>query len=279
MATDSSSISPRTIVEAFLPADGAVGLGVIYDTANAMGIDDQPLRLCLRRMVSAGQIEQTGRGRKGSVALTDAGRDRLRRDRLALRLAFAQDEGLVPWDGSWRLVAVSAPEAERSMRDATRRILVDAGAVSISTGLFISPHDLTDLLDTEQQRRIVPITASDISIGGTSDPRELAAMLWPPEPLLAGYEDLDRVLSSPPAIDLADAGAILRAQLILADAIERALRPDPLVPLELREADWKPTRLRREWRRRWDDLTNRLPDRLLYRDWLPSNHSDPPRIT
>ncbi len=268
------SISPRTIVEAFLPVEGAVGLNLIYDTANAVGIGDQVLRLCLRRMASAGQIEQIGRGRKGSVTLTEVGRERLRRDRLALHLAFAQDDGVAPWDGSWRLLAVSTPEAERSVRDSIRRVLVEAGAVSISTGLFISPHDLADMLDAEQKGRVVRITASEISIGGESDPHKLAEILWPPEPIVAVYERLERALIDQQVADATGAEAALRAQLLLAEAIEQALRPDPLLPLELRSAHWQPTHFRREWRRLWDTLTRRLPEEVLYRGWFPHTQED-----
>lgn len=269
MTVESFFISPRTIVEAFLPAEGAVGLDLIYDTANAVDVGDQPLRLCLRRMASAGQIEQIGRGRKGSVSLTEAGRDRLSRDRLALRLAFAQDDGLAPWDGNWRLLALSTPEAERSVRDSTRRILTEAGAVSISTGLFISPHDLAGMLDAEHRERTVRITASDATIRGQNDPRELAKMLWPPEPIIAVYERLERLLADRQVADVRSAEAALRAQLLLAEAIEQALRPDPLLPLELRSAQWQPTCVRHEWRTRWSALTEHLPEEILYRGWLP----------
>lgn len=274
MTVESFPVTPRTIIEAFLPAEGRVQLDLIYDTANSVGVDDQPLRLCLRRMASAGQIEYTGRGRKGSIALTEAGRERLHRDRLALHLAFAQDDGLAPWDGSWRLWAVSAPEAKRSVRDSTRRILIEVGAVSISTGLFISPHDLADVLDSEQAERTVQITASDINIGGESDPHELAKTLWPPDPVVSVYERLERVLTDQRVADAMSVQEVLRAQLILAEALEQALRPDPLLPLELRSSQWQPTRFRREWRRTWDALTARLPEELLYRGWLLRSHGD-----
>ncbi|MBO1902193.1 PaaX family transcriptional regulator [Leucobacter weissii] len=269
MSTERPAIAPRTIVEALLPAEGPVALALIHDTANAAGVEDQPLRLCVRRMAAAGEILRIGRGRGGSIALTEAGRARLRADRRALALALAQDRGLALWDGRWRLLAASAPEAERGARDLIRRTLLGAGAAAVSTGLFVSPHDLGGLLDAEHEARLVRATATEIEVGGESDPLRLVETLWPRKATVAGYAQLERMLEERAPAHGARPEDILVAQLRLAEALERALRPDPLIPPELRGDGWAPARVRREWRRRWATLTRRLPDELLYRGWLP----------
>lgn len=268
MNAEHPPITPRTIVEAFLPMDGAVGLDLLYDTANAAGLTDQPLRLCLRRMAAAGEIVQTGRGRRGSISPTDLGRTRLRQDRLALTLALAQDQSLAPWDQRWHLLAVSVPESERSTRDLIRRTLVDAGAAAVSTGLFLSPHDLAAMLDDEQRAHLVQATALDVDVRGETDPVTLAEMLWPADEVIAGYGVLEETLSRDSLLDATDTEAVLVAQLVLAEALERALRPDPLIPPELRAGPWLPTRIRQEWLCTWEALAQRLPTELLYRDWL-----------
>ncbi|MGP5243252.1 PaaX family transcriptional regulator C-terminal domain-containing protein, partial [Corynebacterium variabile] len=66
-------ITPRTLVEAFLPFEGEVSLAEVYAVANLAGLEDQPVRLAIRRLVAAGDVVQHGRGRAGSLTLTGTG--------------------------------------------------------------------------------------------------------------------------------------------------------------------------------------------------------------
>ncbi|MFV0457987.1 MAG: PaaX family transcriptional regulator C-terminal domain-containing protein [Actinomycetales bacterium] len=261
--------TPRTLIEAFLPMHGTADLAIVYDTAAAAGIADQPVRLALRRMTAAGVIEVSGRGRKAVVQLTDAGRAELEKDRLGLRLALAQDEGVARWDGNWRLLAVSTPEAHRKERDSLRRELVDLGAANVSTGLFISPHDLTEVLGSAHQAALVRVTASRVDVRGVSDPVAITQLLWPAEPVLDGYRALARTLENVGTPATRDPDAALVAQLHLAEALERALRHDPLIPPELRAQPWPATQVRQSWRRMWTHLSTIIPGEGLYPDWLP----------
>ncbi|WP_229070122.1 PaaX family transcriptional regulator [Actinoplanes sp. DH11] len=272
--------APRTVIEAFLPADGEAPLRLIYDTANAAGIEDQPLRLAIRRMLTAGEVTRTGRGRSGGLGLTPAGRARLDRDRLGLHLALDQDRGRARWDGRWHLLAVSAPESERALRDALRRDLAEAGAAAVSTGLYVSPHDLGPLLPPGGAANLVRATATGLDVRGTTDDRAVAELLWPAAPIVAGYAALEQALAeddppasnNPPAADGPPAGsdvtAVLVRQIRLADALDRAMRHDPLIPPELRAAPWPPSLVRRAWLDAWTALTARLPAETLYRGWL-----------
>lgn len=257
-------LAPRTIVEAFLPAHGAVPLAVVYNTANLAGVDDQPLRLTIRRMIAAGDVTQQGRGRSGTLSLTETGQLRLQRDRVGLALAFAQDAGQAPWDGRWRLVALSVPERDRAVRDALRRDLLDVGAVAISTGLYVSPHDLGELLPPDARTHLATATAGDLDVRGTNEPRALTEMLWPSAPVATAYERVDRVLLD----DAADSTTPVPVrQLRLADALERAIRHDPLIPRELRSAPWPPSSTRKAWKERWETLRQQASDHPLYDGW------------
>ncbi|MEU8238235.1 PaaX family transcriptional regulator [Actinoplanes missouriensis] len=252
---------PRTVIEAFLPFAGDVELGLVYDAGNAAGIEDQPLRLAIRRMIAAGEVTQDGRGRRGRLTLTGNGRQRLTRDRLGLRLAFAQDRGEAPWDGTWQLLAVSVPESERAVRDALRRELTDAGAAAVSTGLYVSPHDLTEMTEGGNLVRAV---ATSLDIRGVTSPPEIAELLWPAAPIVDGYRAVERALAGSDDDDL----PVVTRQIQLADALERAMRDDPLIPPELRAADWAPARIRRRWLDAWTGLAARLPEEVVYRGWL-----------
>lgn len=256
-------IAPRTVVEAFLPSEGEAALADIYNTANLVGIDDQPIRLAIRRLITAGDVTQLGRGRAGTLRLTRSGRDRLQRDRRSLALAFAQDAGEIRWDGRWRLIAASVPERYRSVRDAIRRELVELGAVAISTGLYISPHDLLDSLPLESHPYLTTATTEELNYQGVVAPLAIAEALWPSGPIVAAYAAITDTLREIVLNDSVD-GTV--RQLHLADALERAMRHDPLIPLELRTGQWTPQAIRAEWATQWE-LHRELGGRLLYQGW------------
>ena len=269
MIPESSALSPRTLIEAFLPLAGPTSLGVVYDTATAVGIDHHPLRLALRRMTAAGETEVSGRGRRAVARLTEVGRERLDRDRLGLRLALAQDEGTVTWDGRWRLLAVSTPEAHRRERDALRRELTEAGAAKVSTGLFITPNDLGRMLTPSHWTTLVRAVAEQVDLGGVTDPLEITEMLWPAEPVLAGYRNLAHILEEVDGTATLTPAEALVTQLRLAEALEQALRPDPLIPAVLRQGPWPATAVRQSWRSCWTSLASRTDGAGLYQGWLP----------
>lgn len=256
-------VAPRTVIEAFLSPTESAPLADVYDTANLAGIADQPVRLTIRRMISGGEVEQTGRGRAGTLELTESGRRRLERDRQSLTLVAAQDAGDAPWVRRWQLIAVTAPERERAVRDTLRRELLELGAVAVSTGLYVSAHDLAAELPDDVRPYLSTATTDDLDVRGVTDPRAIAEALWPSAPLLAAYSLLDDALRT----DASDTAAPAEVRmLVLADALERAIRHDPLLPPELREEHWAPTATRAVWAERWRVLSEASGNRL-YRDW------------
>lgn len=259
----STQISPRTIVEALLPFDGAASLDIVYDTANRLHVEDQPVRLALRRLISAGDITQHGRGRNGTIELTEVGRSRLERERIGLRLAFAQDADLAPWDGDWHLLALSAPESERAVRDTFRRDMHALGAVSISTGLYLTPHALAALLPPELDSYLVTASVTTLSVRGITENAAIAEALWPARDSIALYETMETILGA------ADSHhEPVARQLILAESLDAALREDPLIPLELRPTPWPPTEARHRWIAQWHEATEAAPELHAYQGWL-----------
>ncbi|MFV0254163.1 MAG: PaaX family transcriptional regulator [Beutenbergiaceae bacterium] len=270
--TTAQHVAPRTVIEAFLPADGdPVGLAGVYQAANAAGVADQPLRLAIRRLIGAGEVTQNGRGRGGQIAAASRGRARLHRDRVALQLAFAQDQHLAPWDGRWRLLALSAPESERAVRDSLRRQLRDLGAAALATSLYLAPRPLAGLLDADADGRLVQAVADELDVRGLTDPRAIVQALWPAEAVVEAYTGVDLMLTQMSATPLepADGGhAVLARQLQLAQGVEQAIRGDPLLPPELRSGSGEPSLVRRRWLSAWTRLEALLPEPVLYRGWL-----------
>ncbi|WP_206541725.1 PaaX family transcriptional regulator C-terminal domain-containing protein [Leucobacter japonicus] len=262
-----AAIAPRTIIEAVLRPGIAQSLAGLYDIAAAAGVEDQPVRLAIRRMVAAGEIVQQGRGRAGEIALTDTGAARLAAEAAIVRFVGDQDRGAVAWDGHWRLVSVHTTEGQRGIRDALRRGLTEAGAVALATGLYCSPHDLSGLLPADAADHLVVALAAQLQVRGERDPKRIAERCWPAEPVNAGYAQLEREVAEIIARPRTEAERT-RSLLQLADALERALRPDPLLPAELRDANWRAPHARNAWRAAWHEISTATDGPNLYGGWL-----------
>lgn len=255
------SPSPRTVIEALVPLSGTVSARDVYDAANLVGIADQPLRLTLRRMIAGGELIQDGRGRTALLSLTPAGRERILFDRRALALAFAQDAGAAPWDGRWHLFALTVPEEQRIVRDTLRRTLTHLGAVTVATSLYVSAHDLGEAFPPATRRFVATAASTDLNLRGETDPRAIAETLWPAGPLVEHYRAVADALREDD-----ESAPVVSRRLRLADALERAMREDPLLPPELRSPDWAPARWRRAWSDRWESLGH---DTSVYPGWHP----------
>lgn len=257
------SITPRTVVEALLPMHGETVLAAIYDAGREVGLDVHPVRLTLRRMIAAGDITQVGRGRRGSITLTEQGRERLMLDRGALQLAFEQDRGEAAWDGLWRMYAIKTPESQRPLRDAFRRDMRRLGAAPVATSLYVSPHDLSPLLTPAFTPHLTCATATSLNVRGITAAHEIVELLWPgnvTEDAYALVLDLLDAVGSP-------VSQVAR-QLQLAQVLELALRDDPLIPGELRAQPWRPSAVRRRWLSSWRNAQLHDDRQNTYRGWL-----------
>lgn len=98
-----------------------------------------------------------------------------------------------------------------------------------------------------------------------SSPLAIAEALWPHTPIVNAYAVIEEALREE-AADSSSPGVV--RQLKLADALERAMRDDPLLPPELRRDPWAPTEIRAAWAHRWDALQE-ADGSVLYQGWWP----------
>lgn len=259
-------ISAKTIVEACFDLDGVAQLATVYDVARAVGVEDQPVRIAIRRMQTAGVLTQVGRGRKGHLVLSAGARARDLADQAYLTLAAAQDAGEQTWGGSWHLYTFSVPEQLRQHRDAIRSALVRLGAAPLAQGLYVSPFPLRSALDVESAEQYLIVAEAQTLTGpGLGSPKEIAETLWPAAAIEGAYAPLGELLAGwRTAAATDDVPERLAASLRLAEAFSFAMERDPLVPPELREASWSPPETRREFWRAWDALQRDLPAVTLF---------------
>ncbi|MFI9812048.1 PaaX family transcriptional regulator C-terminal domain-containing protein [Saccharothrix variisporea] len=266
-------VPTRTVVEALVQADGTVDMGELYDVAAELGMSDQQVRLCAKRLVADGKFTSEGRGRRGVLRMTPEALRAAEPDVEFVRFMYRQDAGEVTWDGNWHLVAFAVPESQRPARDAFRDAVVRFGGAPLQGGLYVSPHDWEPLVEGEAERlgvldSVTFLTSRDLRIGTERGAVALTARLWPLAEIAARHvrlaevaEERLRLLEEGP-----DRTTLLRIAVEVAAEFTRAVEPDPLLPPALLPRPWAGAQARALVARCWEALERRsaeLP--LLFR--------------
>ncbi|NMM92245.1 transcriptional regulator [Rhodococcus sp. SRB_17] len=233
-------------------ADATVDAGELYSVAAALGMTDQQVRLCIKRMVADKQFTQEGRGRRAILQPTEDTRRSIEPDVEFLRYMYQQDRGAAPWDGNWHLVAFAVPEKARTARDSLRDTIVHLGGAPIQGGLYVSAnHWEPRIEDAATQLDVLDhltfFTTSELRTGRTDTPTEVAARLWPLDAIAAGHQRLIDVAQR--RLDRLRGGGLTHTELLtitieLAAEFTRAMSPDPLLPAELLPQPWSGTQAR-----------------------------------
>jgi phenylacetic acid degradation operon negative regulatory protein len=253
-------IPTRTLVESMIREDATIDSGALYDVANVLGMSDQQVRLCIKRLIADGQFTQDGRGRKAVLRATDRVRSTITPDREYVRYMYAQDTGGAPWDGVWHLVAFGVPESVRSARDAMRDAITRLGGAPIQGGLYVSPNRWEDMISAAATefgvgQHVATLTTTDLSVGGVDAPSELADRLWPLDQIAERHRRLlvvaERSLS---ALRTASPTEHLSIAIELAAEFTRAVEPDPLLPPQLLPQPWVGTTARAAVAACWAEL-------------------------
>ncbi|MGW7438044.1 PaaX family transcriptional regulator C-terminal domain-containing protein [Streptomyces sp. NPDC054849] len=187
------------VVHALVREDGTVDGGELYEVAGLLGMTDQQVRLCVKRLVAEGRFAVEGRGRRSVLrpagAEPAAGVPALVPEVGFVRHAYRQDRGLEPWDGVWHAFAFAVPESARASRDALRDALTGLGAAPVQGGLYVTPNAIGPYVRARAaelglSEAVSSLSTRDLAVGGTTDPRALAERLWPLPEIAARYEAL-----------------------------------------------------------------------------------------
>ncbi|GAA2550197.1 transcriptional regulator [Streptomyces levis] len=252
-------VPTRLLVHALVRDDGTVDAGELYSVAGLLGMTDQQVRLCVKRLVADGRFTQDGRGRKAVLRAVADPTGALAPDAEYVRHAYRQDAGNAAWDGVWHLFAFAIPESRRTTRDALRDTLLHLGAAPLQGGLYVTANPVTDLVEAHARHlgvlnSLTFLTSTDLRIGTLADPAALAAELWPLEEIAARYErltafarhcltELETMERTDGAEQRGAAGRLAMAVQLAAE-FTRAMEPDPLLPPELLPQPWPGTRAR-----------------------------------
>ncbi|ALC18413.1 PaaX family transcriptional regulator C-terminal domain-containing protein [Streptomyces pristinaespiralis] len=264
--TDRIEIPTRMLVHALVREDGTVDADELYTVANTLGMSDQQVRLCVKRLVAEGRFTHEGRGRKAQLHATADTMRALSPNADFLRHAFEQDAGRAPWDGVWHLAAFAVPESERTARDSLRETLVHLGGAPLQGGLYVCANAWEPYVEEAAHRLgahggLTLLTTTDLRRGEIREPAELARRLWPLPEIADRYHRLGRLAR--PRLDRLTGPAGLSPSALLTIAVElaaeltRAMEPDPLLPPELLPRPWPGTQARELVARCWTALRER----------------------
>jgi phenylacetic acid degradation operon negative regulatory protein len=241
-------LSTRTLVLGMVQANGTIDGAELYALGEACGFTVHQIRLCIARLVQEGSFAQEGRGRKAVLTMTAKGSRALEPEPELLRMALLQDAGVLGWDGQWHLVGFSVEEELRPARNALREYIVDVlGGAPLFGGLYASANDWDDLVratakDLGVEDRVLVIHTSFLDVGGTRDPRDVAAQLWDLDTVGRDWRAFVKTYAR--EVDALEAGRITDPMTALAGAVRlitdfsAIILRDPVLPPELRPRGW-----------------------------------------
>jgi phenylacetic acid degradation operon negative regulatory protein len=219
-----------------------VWVGSLIALLEPVGLSATNVRTVLSRMVAKGWLAAERVGRRSYYGLTGRGVRLLEEGAARIYEPPRQDE----WDGEWTLLAYSIPEDRRALRDRLRVRLEWLGFGSLGNGLWVTPHDVRELVEAAASELDVASYVQlfrGAHVGG-SDPARLVGQLWDLAGLNTRYEAfVERHLD--PCVRLKEDGP---GSVAPRDAYERRFRlvheyrqfplVDPFLPRPLQPADW-----------------------------------------
>jgi phenylacetic acid degradation operon negative regulatory protein len=257
-SVEDEALPTRLMVLGLAHRDGTVHGPELYSVAAECGIGVETVRSCMRRLTTEGLFVREGEGRDAIFRATPTGTSVLDVTQQRHLLAYAQDAAGRGWDRRWRLVSFAIPEAMRTARDAFRDHLLALGGASVQPGLYVSPHRWHDELQSEVDRlgiaqHVSTFTTDDLRIAGETDPRAIAARLWPLDEVAERYRQFIDTYQSVPdeLLAMRKRGQRLSEHDFLPGVLHLAIRfnscfeLDPLLPPELLPRPW-PGRAARE---------------------------------
>ena len=154
---------------------GEIWVGSLIRIAAQFGLSEQAVRSALSRMGHNGWLKVRRVGNRPYYG--PSGRTRRLLEEGERRIFRRRAD---PWDREWRLLVYSIPERKREIRTELRKQLAWLGYGPLSSGSWISPHDVSEDLRGLIDRLGIDsfVETFTASHNGHSSERELAARCW-----------------------------------------------------------------------------------------------------
>ncbi|MBV8424361.1 MAG: phenylacetic acid degradation operon negative regulatory protein PaaX [Candidatus Eremiobacteraeota bacterium] len=227
-----------TVFGDFVHAYGdAIWVGSLVRLMAEFGLSEQAVRAAVSRMSRQGWLESTRRGGRSYYSVTALGKRRV--DEVSKRIYVAPQ---TDWDGRWRMLSYTVPEAKRELRDRLRKDLTVLGLGPLSASLWISPRDVLDAVrdairDGELADRVDFFVAE---YEGPHTSEELVRKCWNLDAIGHAYEEfIARYATSQRSLSDVDAFV---TRIWLVHDFRKFVYLDPGLPAALLPNDWPGTR-------------------------------------
>jgi len=124
--------------DALLRREEPVRAGALVTLLGRLGMRPMAVRTTLSRMTRRGWLAVERDGPRSYYGLTRRARRLLEEGRERIYHPPREE----PWDGAWTLITYSVPESRRRRRDSFRDRLTWLGCGMVTSGLWITPHDI-----------------------------------------------------------------------------------------------------------------------------------------
>ena len=225
--------------------EGPVWVGSLIALLGQLGLSQAAVRTVLSRMTRKGWLAVQRVGAKSYYGLTPKGE----------RLMEAGEQRIYhpprdkPWDGYWYLISYSIPEDRRRLRDRLRVKLLWLGCGPLTSGLWISPHNVRN--EVEEIATTLGITGH-IEVFraqhlGFSDVHSLIAQCWDLPAVNAQYTafiekyrpEYERHLAAMRTDGHLSPAECFVRRFMLVHEYRQFPYMDPYLPRELLPDDWR----------------------------------------
>lgn len=240
------------------PLGGEIALGSLIRLMVPLDLSPRAVRAAVSRMARQGWLRTRRLGRRAYCALTPSGEWRVEQ---GVRRVYRLRPD--PWDGRWRLLTYAIPEGRRADRDRLRRELVWLGLGPLSRSTWVTPHDLTPMLEELVRSRGLRQEASLFEAHhlGPDGAQHLVTRCWDLDAVASRYREFIGAVR-PKAVRLRrglNARRLSDAQCFaekirLVHEYRKFLFVDPGLPDELLPANWPGREAARLFRTTYDML-------------------------
>lgn len=153
-----------------------VWTGSLITLLGQLGLSPMAVRTVLSRMVRKGWLTVERHGTRSYHGLTKKGHTLLQEGKERIYHPPRHEQ----WDGAWYLISYTIPEQQRQLRDQLRVKLLWLGCGALSSGLWITPHDVArEVEDIAAALRITKhVEVFRAEHVGFSDLPQLVSQCW-----------------------------------------------------------------------------------------------------
>lgn len=249
------------------PHGGKVWLGSLIRLVDPLGINQRLVRTSVFRLTKENWLVSNQIGRRSYYRLTDRGRRQFGTADLRI-----YNDPPMEWDGTWRMVFVSAGEISTEERDAIRQELAWQGFGMVAPDVFTHPTAPLEPVehmfeDMGLSDRVILMRGQQLDSTDRAATEEMVRRCWKLDAIEDDYrqfiESFEPLLEAARNSDDLDAEACFLLRTLLVHEFRRVLLRDAQLPASLLPKNWAGHEARRLCRELYAIIHERAESHLL----------------